>query len=322
MLGLTPVLLFVVSIRDLDGSTYQSPNECKEFDASVQPTFISRRREVTRRLNIFESITNSDYRQNDDLPMLIGYKEECPSPEDDKKINEILQYSLVELSETLRTLKSNDPSKAMRIPVHVTPVQTSESLMVFESLLEMLSNPKESRSPPPWQQYLMDSISNEQCSVRELCREFQQNFKCDQEGRLMVVLLDCKGPFSHLNLLMIPNTVNILSVRGIKLKTISEWTDLREKSLKVLRVDGNANLELNLDGLTGNLNYLRLEYLSISTRSISKYIGATDWQRALPKIGEWMKTSTLNSLRLRHRIKTGNQRGTRFHSDGSWTLVN
>ena len=322
MLAFAPLLLLVVSIRDLDSASYQSPKEYKEFDASVQPPFISRSGEVIRRLEIFESITKSDDPQYHDLPMPFGYKEDSPAQGDEETIAEILQYSLVELTDTLQKLKLDDPPKAMRVPLHVIPMQTSESLMVFQSLLEMLSNPKESRPPTQWQQYLMESISNQQCSVMELCREFQQNFKCDQDGRLMVVLLDSKGPFSHLNLLMIPNTVEILSLRSMKLKTISEWIDLKAKSLKVLRVDGNAALELNLDGLTGDLNYLRLEYLSISTRSISKYIGAADWQRALPKIGEWMKTSTLNSLRLRHRIKTGNQRGTRFHCDGSWTLVN
>ena len=90
------------------------------------------------------------------------------------------------------------------------------------------------------------------------------------------------------------------------MKTISEWTDLKGKSLKVLRVDGNFDLKLNLDGLAGELNHLPLEQLSVSTMSIRNYFGDFYWKRVLPKIGNWMRASTLTSLKLElGRLKDG-----------------
>ena len=81
---------------------------------------------------------------------------------------------------------------------------------------------------------------------------------------MKVILLDDKDPFDQLNLLMIPNTVTILSLRHTKIKAISEWADLKDKSLKELRLDRNANLELNLDGLRRDSNHLPLECLRLN----------------------------------------------------------
>ena len=130
-----------------------------------------------------------------------------------------------------------------------------------------------------------------------------------------------KGPFDHLNLLMIPNTVRILSLRNTKLKTISEWTDLKGKSLKVLRLEFNYVLKLNLDGLTGNLNHLPLEHLTVSTRPITDYFGEGDEKKALSKIGNWMRASTLTSLKLRDRTRVGPRCKGSFDSDGTWTTL-
>ena len=137
----------------------------------------------------------------------------------------------------------------------------------------------------------------------------------------VAIQLDQKGRFDHLNLLMIPNTVIRILLRRTKLKTISEWTDLKGKSLKVLRLDRNSDLlELNLDGLKGDSNHLPLEHLSVCVESMKNYFAETDWQRILPKIGEWMRKSTLNSLRLWKRTNRNFGRDAYFDSDGSWTL--
>ena len=293
MLTFAPLLFIVVCIVYLDGTSHGPPKKYNEFDGSVQSSSVS---------------------------ISIGVKKGSLMPEggDDKTVNEILQHSLVELTETLQRLESNDPFKAMRIPLNVIQRQSPESLMVFQSLLMMLTNPKESGSLMPWQQYLVESISKHQCSVMGLCREFEKNFKCDKEGHLTVIGLDGKGPFDHLNLLMIPNTVTKVLLRHTKLKTISEWTDLKGKSLKTLCLDANYDLKLNLDGLNGELNHLPLNHLAVSTRSITKYFGEAEGKNAFSKVGIWMRASTLTSFKLRK--KTGGVPRTVgiFASDGSW----
>ena len=318
MLTFAPLLFIAASILDLGGASYQSAKAHKEFDTIAQSSSVSKYREVTRRLKIFESITNSEDQREDDSSVSIEYEQGISALDDDQTVNEILYHSLVELTAILRTLETNDPSKAMRIPVHVISVQSS--LMVFQSLLNMLSNLQNPCSPTPWQEYLTESISKHQCSVMYLCRRYPSIFKCNEQGHLEVIKLNRKAPFDHLNLLMIPNTVSLLSLRNIKLRTISEWTDLKGKLLKTLQLDFNYNLQLNLDGLTGGLNHLPLEHLTVSSRSITNYFGERDWKRALSKIGNWMRTSTLISLKLKQK-KTGCPRceGT-FDSDGSWTL--
>ena len=269
----------------------------------------------SRRLNIFDSITGLVDQRQGDIQVSIENEHDTFSAENDKTVNAILQDSLVDLTDFLRTLEIDDPSKAMRIPVRVVLVQSS--LTVFQSLFKMLSNPKESRSPTPWQQYLRESINNQQCSVKDLCDEFHQNFKCDEEGRLGAIMLDYRHPFDHLNLLMIPNTVKILFLRRTKLKTISEWTDLKGKSLKRLYLDKNYGLKLNFDGLSRELNHLPLKHMSVSTRPIINYFGEENWWRACPQIGNWMKTSMLTSLQIRGTLKGTPYCGVVFACDGS-----
>ena len=293
------MICVAASIVDLDGTS-----------ASIA---ISKKAE--RRLNIFESITKSD-----EIPMSLTRKESGTALDDDQSVNDILQHSLVELMGILQTLESNDPSQAMRVPLQVIRKQSAESLLVFQSLLKMVSNPTQSCPLTSWQQYLTESIRKQQCSEVDLCREFHQIFKCDKEGHLKVITLDIKGPFDHLNLLMIPNTVTSLSVRRTKLKTISEWTDLRGKSLKTLRLDANYEVKLNLDGLNGELKSLPLKHLTVSKKSIANYFGEGDGISAFSKIGNWMRASTLTSLTLRKRTRGYPRCEGIFDSDGSWTL--
>lgn len=173
MLIFVLLIVIAVSIVHLDGASNRSPQEYKE---------------LTRRMKIFESITKSEDQQHDDSSMSIDDEQGISTSDDNQTVNDILQHSLVELTEILRALDSGDASKAMRIPLHVIPVQSS--MMVFQSLLRMLSNPKESLSSEPWQNYLIGSIKNQQCSVMDLCREFEHNFKCDEEGHLTAIGLD------------------------------------------------------------------------------------------------------------------------------------
>ena len=320
MLTFAPLLFIAASVVDLDASSYQSPKECKEFGTSVRSSSVSRSRQVTQRLKIFESITKSEDQRNEDSSVSIEYEQGIFAPDDDQTVNEILRHSLVELTEILRKLDSNDPSKAMIIPLHVIPMHSPESLVVFQSLLMMLTNSKESGSLMPWQQYLEESISKQQCSVMGLHRAFEKNFKCDQEGHLTVIGLDGKGPYDHLDLLMIPNTVSKVLLRNTKLKTISGWTDLKGKSLKTLCLDANFDLKLNLDGFNGELNHLPLKHMTVSTRSITNYFGEADGKRAFAKIGNWMRTSTLTSLRLKKKTGGVPRTVAIFDSDGSWTL--
>ena len=317
------LLCITMSIVDIDGASDQCPKDNEELDVTVQSSSIFTSPEAVRRLDIFESIIKSGDQHNDDCPMSIGYKGVSPDPESDESVNEILQHSLIELTDTLRTLELNDPSKSMRIPVHLIPKQSPESRMVFQSLLELLSNPKESRSCTPLEKYLMESIGNQSCSEVDLCKKFHQNFKCGEEDHVKVITFYGNSTFDHLNLLMIPNTVEILNVnfRRTKLKTISEWTDLKGKSLKKLRLDANYGLKLNLDGLQGELSHLPLEYLSVSTQSIENYFGGNHWKIALTKIGDWMSSSTLTSFRLRSPRKQGSRYTIHFDCDGSWTIA-
>ena len=340
MLTLSSLLFIAVSIVNLDGACHRYPQGQKESDTNVQSSSASRSREVTRRLKIFESITKSEDQRNDDSSVSIEYEQGISAPDDDQTVNEILHHSLVELTEMLRTLDLHDPSKAMRIPVHVIPVQSS--LMMFQSLLMMLSNPKERRSPTSWQQYLMKSIRKKQCSEIELFTEFDHNFKCDAEVPLRVIMLvghGYEGSFNHLNLLMIPNTVMRILLRDTKLKTISEWTDLKGNSLTILDLGGNPELKLKalshfldvvfsktffvgicrekkfskiqhlrcetepFDALKGGLNYLPLEHLVVSVRTIKMYIEPWAWLNLFPRIVDWIKASTLTSLKIKGTIR-------------------
>ena len=303
-------------------TSHQSLQDYKEAEESVQSPVILKSPVVTRRLPKFESITKSEDQQHDDFPVSIRYQEDNPITEDDQSVDEILQNSLVELTEILRTLETNDPFKAMRIPLHVIPMQSQETLLVFQSLLKMLSNTKESHSSTPWQQYLRESISNQQCSEVDFCREFHQNFKCDKEDHLETIILDNKGLFDRLNLLMIPNTVNVLSLRRCKLKSISAWADLKNKSLKNLFVNGNKHLELNLDGLKGALNHLPLEYLTVSRFQISAYFGmqsVSPTDPAFCRVQEWMKVSTLVYLRVLGGWCGKHRNDILFCRDGTYT---
>ena len=185
---------------------------------------------------------------------------------------------------------------------------TSRDSMVFESLLMMLSNPTESKEAPScpmvvtvaMRHYLSASIRKQRCSIMDLCDKFQRNFKCNADGDLRVIVL-YEQAFDHLNLLMIPNTVNILYIKRSGLKTISEWTDLKGKSLKSLQLHQNIGLKLNLDGLMGGLDHLPLENLIVSRDQLSAYFGL---KRVSPndpcffRVQEWMKLSTLTYLRI------------------------
>ena len=263
MLSLASLILITVSA--VDNGRNQFPPISAVDDAYLQsvsqePSVRSRTTisgsPVTRRLRIFESFAKSEDPTQDDYPLPIGSDQVILASDDDPTINEILDESLVELRGIIEALTP------------VTGFQSTESLIVFHSLLGMFSSrhPVQFHSPLPWQTYLSQSITNLRCSVTDLCREFGSNFKCDQEGHLRVILLNGKGPFDHLNLLMIPNTVEILSMERCGLTSISAWSDLKDKSLQSLRIyeTGTSNLKLNLDGLQGTLDYLPLRDITVA----------------------------------------------------------
>ena len=215
-----------------------------------------------------------------------------------------------------------------------TPVvlcESAESLIVFQSLSKMLSNhyPKQSDPLSSWQKYVDESIRNLKCSVKDLCHEFvsnDANFKCDHEGHLtMIGLHRMVGRYEHLNLLMIPNTVKKIKMERTNLKTISEWADLRGKSLKQMRIYGSeiSNFKLNLDGLQGALDHLPLKHLSVERRSVSEYFGLqslSSSEIALPRVAEWVTNSTLLSLRIEAR--NNKRRNICFNRDGTWRHYN
>ena len=250
---------------------------------------------MTRRLNIFESFAKSADQRGDALQLsadVVKPDQGSLDSDDEKSVNEILQRSLVELRVIIDAAKS-----------HLIFTESVESLIVFQSLLRLLSIPRECDSPSRWQNYLIASIRNLKCSVKDLCHEFSSNFKCDHEGRLKLIAICGMGPFDHLNLLMIPSTVEKLSMQRCGLTSISAWSDLKGKSLKSLRIYESqvGNLKLNLDGLQATLDYLPLENLTVGKYQISEYFGLQTFDRwphsGLSKIGKWMKCSTLLNLR-------------------------
>ena len=115
-------------------------------------------------------------------------------------------------------------------------------------------------------------------------------------------------------------------MRSIKLKTISAWSDLKEKSLKTLYIfaAGSSNLKLNLDGLQGTLDDLPLEDLTVGRAQISEYFGVQTVSlsdSALPKIGEWMRSSTLVRLRIvAASSRFRNRRRICVDRNGKWVL--
>ena len=261
----------------------------------------------TRRLIIFESFAKSDDQRDGDFQSP-SKATELHQDSDDQTVNENLKHSLVELAEII---------EGMKTPVILN--ESAKSLIVFQSLSRMLSihDPKQSGILLPWQKYLSESIRNLKCSVKDLCEEFNWNFKCNQEGHLRVIVLRGKGPFTHLNLRMIPNTVERFSTESCGLTSISAWSDLKGKSLKSLRIyeSETGNLRLNLDGLQGTLDDLPLENLTVGRWQVSAYFGlptlALDSlsDSVLTEIGEWMRPSTLVNLRIvpRDSRHTNNQ---------------
>ena len=206
------------------------------------------------------------------------------------------------------------------------PVQSHDSL-IFKSLLMLLTNPRDSQPSFPWQKYLSESIKNQRCSVLDLCNDYKSKFKCDHDGHLTAVRLDQNKPFDHLNLLMLPSTVTDLRVRRTKLKTVSKWHDLKGKSLKCLKIQRNSDLNLNLDGLIGELNHLPLESLTVSMPQIAAYFSVPikllenprvdPINPAFSRIGEWMKRSTLVQL----RIESSRRNILLFCRDGLWSII-
>ena len=272
---------------------------------------------VTTRLDVYKSLAKLDHQPRGNFLPSIRSHQDILVQEDDETVNESLQHSLVELREIIEGLRTS-----------VIPNESGESLIVFQSLLKMLSNPQQSASSTfdsllPWQKYVDQSIRDLKCSVRNLCREFGSNFKCDPEGHLRVILLNEKSPFDHLNLLMIPNTVEMLSMGRCGLTSISAWSDLKGKSLKWMRIyeRGTSLLTLNLDGLRGTLDSSPLKHITILRSQISGYFGlqAVSLQdSALPRIGHWMRSSTLVSLCIESKAKQ--KRKLFFGRNGVWKL--
>ena len=322
MLAFAPLVW--ITVRGVDAASLQSLFN----ESSIQSTPFPESQRMTRRLNIFESFAKSeDQRQSHNQSSVEAAEPPRDSfdSDDDKTVNEILRQSLVELTEIIETMTT-----------HLIPTDSIESLIVFQSLLKMLSIPKPSASDYPfsWQKYLSESIRNLNCSVTDLCRRFKMNFKCNQNGQLNVIILYKVEPPLHLNLLMIPRTVERLSIERCGLTSISAWSDLRGKSLKSLRIHESeaGNLKLNLDGLQGTLDYLPLETLSVRKSQISEHFGLPTFggwpDSAFSQIGEWMRCSTLLYLREVSRISNAKDsrhpsRGRKcisFCRDGTWML--
>ena len=294
----------------VDAASQKSPS--KESSVYSRPRPESQA--ITGRLKIFETFAKSTDQRDDYVqssPEVVKPDQDCFGLDDQKSVNELLQHSLVELREMIDATKT-----------HVISTESIESLIVFQSLLQMLSMPEQvvSDSPSPWQNYLSDSIKNLKCSVMDLCREFPSHFKCDKEGHLNLIVLDRKGPFRHLNLLMIPNTVEKLSMERCGLASISAWSDLKGKSLKSLRIYEPRILNLNLDGLQWALDYLPLEHLSVGRPQISVYFGVQKFDSSDPafrSIGRWTRLSTLEVLRI--QTNSGGRHHFAFYRDGTWT---
>ena len=311
LLKFAPLLLITVSAVENGGD--QSPPKTTEVQQNPIPG--SR---VTSRLDIYKSLAQLHHQPRENFQPSIRSDQCILAPEDGETVNESLQHSLVEVREII-----DGPIK------HVISAESIESLIVFQSLLKMLSNPEQSASSNldsqlPWREYLSESIRNLKCSVRDLCHEFGSHFKCDQEGHLNTIRLNRMGPFDHWNLLMIPNTVENIEMRRCGLTSISAWSDLKGKSLKSLRIYEPRILNFNLDGLQGTLDDLPLEDLTVGRSQLSEYFGV---QRvslsdsALPKIGEWMRSSTLVRLRIVASIsRASNRRRICVDRDGNWVL--
>ena len=291
-------------------------------ESSVQSAPLSESRVMTRRLNIFESFAKSDYEQQDHFQLpaaIVEPHQDCVGSNDDQTVDEIFQDPRMGLPEIIEPIRN---------PVALS--ESIESLIVFQSLLRMLStrNPKEGDSPLPWQKYLSESIRNLKCSVTEFCNKFKGNFRCDKQGHLIFIRLHKMGPFDHLNLLMIPKTVAKLTLDRCGLTSISEWSDLKGKLLQSMKIiePETSNLKLNLDGLRGTLDYLPLEYLTLGSWQVSEYFGLETLSLSdpgLPQIGKWMGASTLVNLRIERRDSRRAVRRRRrisFYREGTWKL--
>ena len=305
---LTFVPLLWIAVSGADAASQQTLSQESNVRLLPRPKSGA----ITRRLNIFESFARSADQQGDALQLsadVVKPDQDSLDSDDEKSVNEILQHSLVELKEIIDAAKT-----------HLISTESVESLIVFQSLLKMLSIPEQfvSDSPSSWQRYryLSESIRNLKCSVTDLCREFDSNFKCDQQGHLIWIRLEGMRPFHHLNLLMIPNTVEALKIERCGLTSISAWADLKGKSLKTLRIyESKAGcLKLNLDGLQGTLDHLPLEQLSVGTEQVREYFGLrtlSPSDSAMPQIEKWMKASTLVNLKIAPRHSRHNRGGTR-----------
>ena len=270
-----------------------------------------------KRLPIFESLTKSDNEESEDLPMSPENEYSAPESGDAETVNVVLSRLLVDFH-VPETVEFGRSLVAVRASQNEGQFR---DLIVFRSLLLMFTNSKDSKALLPWQQYLAESIRNQSASVINLCVEYSQNFKCE-EGHLTFINVDGKGSLDHLNLLMIPNAVTVLSAQRCKLKTISPWSDLKGKSLECLRLKDNADLKLNLHGLAEESNHLSLKRLVISKVLVWKYFGLQthdSMDHISFRITEWMKETRLESIKVTNSHNVWTKRKTlSFRRDGTW----
>ena len=318
MLTFAPLLW--IAVLGVDAASHQSLSK----ESSTQCPLLPTARVRTRRLIIFESFAKSDGQRNDDIQSEVAdFHRDYFDSDDDQTTNEHLKHSLLELTEIIEGM--------MRTPV--IPCESAESLIVFQSLARMLSNRYPKQSDPlsswRWQRYLRESVRNLKCSVKDLCHEhrnFKCDFKCDHKGHLtMIRLYGMVSRYDHLNLLMIPNPVEKIKIERTRIQTISNWKDLRGKSLKEVNIYGSEslNVKLNLDGLQGPLDHLPLKYLSVEIRSVAEYFGIQSLfppeNITLPRIARWVRNSTLLTLRIEARDRK--RRSICFQRDGTWRHV-
>ena len=152
---------------------------------------------------------------------------------------------------------------------------------------------------------------------------------------MIKIKLDRRFKMDHLDLMMTPNSVEKLRMEENNLQSISNWTDLKGKSLEGLLLckrghTRNGHLRLNLGEFTKSEIENPLKDLHVSRGQIAEFFGIKgEWTNQLiMEIRNWINRTTLDSLRILQPQRHGRSYHTsdntvfRFYNDGRVRLSN
>ena len=160
--------------------------------------------------------------------------------------------------------------------------------------------------------FITESAALRRCSVRNLCDRFKPIFDCNDQSQLQSINVRRCGLRGKVDLSHLPATVESVYLEDNRLQGIVDLKDLSGSSLRVLNIDRNPNLRVDLSILENPFDPIRLEKLTLSFRQIVEYLGVTsndtNTQSVRQCIREWIQVTKLKDLLVKRRYGHGRSR--------------